>query len=53
MNSWLMLFSVCDHEESAMSDAPFRSGLLVFPNLTQLDLIGPYETHGCPEARRC
>jgi len=26
-----------------MSDAPFRSGLLVFPNLTQLDLTGPYE----------
>jgi cyclohexyl-isocyanide hydratase len=21
----------------------FRSGLLVFPNLTQLDLTGPYE----------
>jgi cyclohexyl-isocyanide hydratase len=26
-----------------MSDAPFRSGMLVFPNLTQLDLTGPYE----------
>src|SRR4051812_15602004 len=30
-------------ETSTMSDAPFRSGLLVFPNLTQLDLTGPYE----------
>jgi hypothetical protein len=38
-----MLFSVRDSEESVMSDAPFRSGLLVFPNLTQLDLTGPYE----------
>jgi cyclohexyl-isocyanide hydratase len=26
-----------------MSETPFRSGLLVFPNLTQLDLTGPYE----------
>jgi cyclohexyl-isocyanide hydratase len=26
-----------------MSDKPFRSGMLVFPNLTQLDLTGPYE----------
>ena len=26
-----------------MADAPFRSGMLVFPNLTQLDLTGPYE----------
>lgn len=26
-----------------MSDQPFRSGMLVFPNLTQLDLTGPYE----------
>lgn len=26
-----------------MSDRPFRSGMLVFPNLTQLDLTGPYE----------
>jgi cyclohexyl-isocyanide hydratase len=26
-----------------MSEAPFRSRLLVFPNLTQLDLTGPYE----------
>src|SRR5207237_9101567 len=26
-----------------MSEARFRSGLLVFPNLTQLDLTGPYE----------
>lgn len=26
-----------------MSDRKFRSGLLVFPNLTQLDLTGPYE----------
>lgn len=26
-----------------MSAAPFRSGMLVFPNLTQLDLTGPYE----------
>src|SRR3954451_18695750 len=30
-------------QESAMSEAPFRSGLLVFPNLTQLDLTGPFE----------
>src|SRR3954451_20133973 len=35
--------SRCNSKESAMSDAPFRSGLLVFPNLTQLDLTGPYE----------
>jgi len=26
-----------------MSETPFRSGMLVFPNLTQLDLTGPYE----------
>lgn len=26
-----------------MNAAPFRSGMLVFPNLTQLDLTGPYE----------
>jgi cyclohexyl-isocyanide hydratase len=26
-----------------MSDRRFRSGMLVFPNLTQLDLTGPYE----------
>jgi cyclohexyl-isocyanide hydratase len=26
-----------------MSDHGFRSGVLVFPNLTQLDLTGPYE----------
>jgi cyclohexyl-isocyanide hydratase len=26
-----------------MSDPSFRSGMLVFPNLTQLDLTGPYE----------
>lgn len=26
-----------------MSDARFRSGMLLFPNLTQLDLTGPYE----------
>lgn len=26
-----------------MGAAPFRSGMLVFPNLTQLDLTGPYE----------
>ncbi len=26
-----------------MSDPHFRSGMLVFPNLTQLDLSGPYE----------
>jgi cyclohexyl-isocyanide hydratase len=26
-----------------MSEMRFRSGLLVFPNLTQLDLTGPYE----------
>ena len=26
-----------------MSDTPFRSGMLVFPYLTQLDLTGPYE----------
>ena len=26
-----------------MSETLFRSGLLVFPNLTQLDLTGPYE----------
>ena len=26
-----------------MSDSKFRSGMLVFPNLTQLDLTGPYE----------
>src|SRR3954470_14299380 len=33
----------CNSKESARSDAPFRSGLLVFPNLTQLDLTGPFE----------
>ena len=27
----------------AMSEPGFRSGMLVFPNLTQLDLTGPYE----------
>src|SRR5258705_9927114 len=26
-----------------MSKTRFRSGMLVFPNLTQLDLTGPYE----------
>jgi cyclohexyl-isocyanide hydratase len=26
-----------------VSTAPFRSGMLVFPDLTQLDLTGPYE----------
>src|SRR3981189_1591769 len=26
-----------------MSETHFRSGMLVFPNLTQLDLTGPYE----------
>src|SRR5215469_2931473 len=26
-----------------MSDPLFRSGMLVFPNFTQLDLTGPYE----------
>lgn len=26
-----------------MSTAPFRSGMLVFPDVTQLDLTGPYE----------
>ncbi|HLY45237.1 MAG TPA: DJ-1/PfpI family protein [Stellaceae bacterium] len=26
-----------------MSDRPFRSGMLLFPNMTQLDLTGPYE----------
>src|SRR3974390_2829547 len=26
-----------------MSATRFRSGMLVFPNLTQLDLTGPYE----------
>jgi cyclohexyl-isocyanide hydratase len=26
-----------------MSEARFRSGMLLFPNLTQLDLTGPYE----------
>jgi cyclohexyl-isocyanide hydratase len=29
-----------------MSDQPFRSGMLIFPNLTQLDLTGPYEVLG-------
>jgi cyclohexyl-isocyanide hydratase len=29
--------------EQAMSVAPLRCGMLVFPNLTQLDLTGPYE----------
>ncbi len=29
-----------------MSDPNFRSGMLVFPNLTQLDLTGPYEVLG-------
>src|SRR5258707_15892887 len=29
--------------ETGMSAARFRSGMLVFPNLTQLDLTGPYE----------
>src|SRR5436305_1200802 len=32
------------HEERVMSETTrLRSGLLVFPNLTQLDLTGPYE----------
>jgi cyclohexyl-isocyanide hydratase len=26
-----------------MSERPFRNGMLIFPNLTQLDLTGPYE----------
>jgi cyclohexyl-isocyanide hydratase len=26
-----------------MTEAKFRSGMLIFPNLTQLDLTGPYE----------
>ena len=30
-----------------MSDRPFRSGMLVFTNLTRLDLIGHYEILGC------
>src|SRR5215472_8576468 len=29
--------------ETAMGDTLLRSGMLVFPNLTQLDLTGPYE----------
>src|SRR6202022_514450 len=29
--------------EPGMSAARFRSGMLVFPDLTQLDLTGPYE----------
>src|SRR5438132_2968906 len=29
--------------ETGMSAARFRSGMLVFPDLTQLDLTGPYE----------
>jgi cyclohexyl-isocyanide hydratase len=29
--------------ESAVSETRLRSGMLVFPNLTQLDLTGPYE----------
>src|SRR5258708_38837265 len=32
-----------DRERRTMSETRFRSGLLVFPNLTQLDLTGPYE----------
>src|SRR5258705_12213068 len=32
------------HEERVMSETTgLRSGLLVFPNMTQLDLTGPYE----------
>jgi cyclohexyl-isocyanide hydratase len=30
-------------ERQGMSEPNFRSGMLVFPNLTQLDLTGPYE----------
>src|SRR6266851_1267789 len=33
----------CDREGRTMSETRLRSGMLVFPNLTQLDLTGPYE----------
>jgi putative intracellular protease/amidase len=26
-----------------MSETGFRSGMLIFPDMTQLDLTGPYE----------
>ncbi len=29
--------------DGTMSETRFTSGMLVFPNLTQLDLTGPYE----------
>src|SRR5947199_9101497 len=34
---------MCSKRGRAMSETPMRSGMLVFPNLTQLDLTGPYE----------
>src|SRR5262245_52367977 len=30
-------------QEAVMADPKFRVGFLLFPNLTQLDLTGPYE----------
>src|SRR5260370_8529021 len=32
-----------DWERRTMSETRLRSGMLVFPNLTQLDMTGPYE----------
>jgi cyclohexyl-isocyanide hydratase len=37
-----------------MSETRFRSGMLVFPNMTQLDLTGPYEVLArLPGAETC
>jgi cyclohexyl-isocyanide hydratase len=39
----LLSSALAARRTSTMSERPFRSGMLVFPNLTQLDLTGPYE----------
>jgi cyclohexyl-isocyanide hydratase len=39
----LLSSAAAEERTSTMSERPFRSGMLVFPNLTQLDLTGPYE----------
>ena len=35
-----------------MGETALRSGMLVFPNMTQLDLTGPYEIwRACPDLK--
>jgi cyclohexyl-isocyanide hydratase len=39
----LLSSAAADKRTRAMTEAKLRCGMLVFPNLTQLDLTGPYE----------